>query len=138
MTRCAPRDVPSTPARRRLALALALSGVVGLAWASPARVFPADALRGELTVLQPPEALLGKTPVRLAPGARIRDPQNLMVLSGALAGQRLDVRYTVDTSGLLMNVWILTAEERTQPWPRTRAEAAAWRFDPVAQRWSRP
>ena len=29
-------------------------------------------------------------------------------------------------------------EAAVQPWPKTRAEAAAWRFDPVGQVWTRP
>ena len=29
-------------------------------------------------------------------------------------------------------------EAAVQPWPRTREEAAKWRFDPVGQVWSKP
>ena len=60
------------------------------------RNFPANALRGELVVLQPPEALLNGGPARLAPGARIRGGDNLLVMSGTLSNQRLVVHYTLD------------------------------------------
>ena len=103
------------------------------------RPFPANALRGELAVEQPPAVLLNGQPARLAPGARIRGENNLMVVSGALAGRKWLVHYTVDPYGLLLDVWVLTPEERARrPWPTTPAEAAAWRFDPGAQTWSRP
>jgi hypothetical protein len=103
------------------------------------RNFPATALRGEIVVQQPPELLLNGRPARLSPGVRIRGENNLMLVSGALANQRLLVHYTVDLSGLIGEIWVLTAAERArQPWPTTREQAAAWAFDPVAQTWTRP
>jgi hypothetical protein len=101
------------------------------------RQFPADALRGVLQITQPPDALLDGQPVRLAPGARVRGPDNLLVMSGAVAGQTLVVHYTVDTLGLLKDVWLLRADEVRQFWPRTPAEAARHVLDPAAQTWSR-
>lgn len=118
--------------------------VVALATALPAaaqaaRPFPATALRGELVVTAPPEVQLNRRPGRLAPGARIRGADNLLVLSGSLVGQRLLVHYTRDIEGNLLDVWVLTpAEAARKPWPATPAEAAAWRFDPSAQTWTRP
>jgi glycine/D-amino acid oxidase-like deaminating enzyme len=103
------------------------------------RPFPATALRGELMVVQPPDVLLNGRPARLAPGARIRAENNLLQLSGALVNQRLSVNYTLDTNGLMLDVWILNAEERARrPWPTTPEQAAAWSFDVSAQTWSRP
>ncbi len=118
--------------------------VAALACALPAaaqmpRNFPATALRGALVVTQPPAVLLNGSPARLAPGSRIRGQNNLLVVSGALIGQRLVVDYTIDISGLVMDVWVLTPQEAAkQPWPTTPAQAAAWHFDPLAQTWSRP
>ncbi len=104
-----------------------------------ARNFPATALRGEMTVLQPPEVLLNGRPARLAPGSRIRDENNLLVMSGALAQRKVLVHYTVDSVGLLLDVWLLTPAERArQPWPATPAQAQAWSFDPIGQSWRRP
>ncbi len=75
----------------------------------------AKALRGVLVVTQPPEILLNDQPARLSPGARIRGRNNLLVLSGALIGQPLQVRYLLDTSGLVHEVWILTDAELQDP-----------------------
>lgn len=71
----------------------------------------ASAQRGMLRVVAPPEVLLDGHPARLAPGARIRQSNNLLVVSGALIGQDLLVRYTRDSLGLIHEVWVLTAAE---------------------------
>jgi hypothetical protein len=103
------------------------------------RVFDRNALRGELQVTAPPEVLLNGQPARLAPGARIRNAQNLIQVSGSLLGQKLVVNYAMDGFGLVHDVWILTdAEAARLPWPRTPVEAQAWTFDPTLQRWSKP
>jgi hypothetical protein len=103
------------------------------------RIFENNALRGELVVKAPPEALLNGKPVRLAPGVRIRNQQNLIQLSGTLVDQRLVVNYTLDGMGLVRDVWVLTDEEaRRWPWPRTIEESRAWQFDPTLQRWTKP
>jgi hypothetical protein len=101
------------------------------------RGFPANALRGEIAFGQPPEILLNGTSARLAPGARIRGANNLLQMSGALAGTKLTVNYTVDPGGLVLDVWLLSEQESArQPWPRTAKEAQTWAFDPVAQVWT--
>lgn len=97
-----------------------------------------QSLRGEILFGQPPEVLLNGKAARLAPGARIRDLDNRLVLSGNLIGQKYKVNYTVDTLGLLMNVWILKADEAARLWPTTPTEAATWIWDPVNQTWSKP
>jgi hypothetical protein len=101
-------------------------------------VIPANSLRGEIVFSQPPDVTLNGQAARLAPGARIRDTQNLLVLSGNLIGQKWKVNYTVDTYGLLMGVWLLTANEAAQLWPKTAQEAATWAFDPVTRTWAKP
>src|SRR5215207_4396049 len=84
------------------------------------RVFENNALRGELVVKAPPEALLNGKPVRLSPGVRIRNQQNMIQLSGSLLEQRMLVNYTLDGMGQLREIWLLTEEEaRRLPWPRT-------------------
>lgn len=99
------------------------------------RAFPQDALRGEIVVTAPPEITLNGEPARLAPGARLRGQDNLLVMSGAVVGEKLPVLYTLDTYGLVKDVWILRADEQKKLWPKTRQEAAAWAFDPAAQAW---
>ena len=103
------------------------------------RPFPASALRGEIVVVQPPEILLNGQPARLAPGARVRGPDNMLQMSGSLLNRRLVVHYTIDPDGLVMDAWILRPDELAKrPWPTTPAQAAAWQFDWAAQTWSRP
>lgn len=75
------------------------------------RGFPAAALRGTMVVTNPPDVVLDGRPDRLSPGSRIRSPQNTLVMSGALQGQKLTVNYTRDAAGLVHEVWILNPEE---------------------------
>ncbi|MFG6447072.1 hypothetical protein ACG0Z6_02310 [Roseateles sp. BYS180W] len=104
-----------------------------------ARNFPAAALRGELVVTQPPLAKLNGQLVQLAPGARIFGPSHQLLLSGGLIGEPLLVHYTRDLYGNLKDVWVLNEVERANRlWPTTPAEAAAWRFNPGTQTWTKP
>jgi hypothetical protein len=145
MTRCATNAAPGARfARGRpaaLALVLAAAASAASAQLQPGhRVFPAQALRAELVVTAAPEALLDGVPARLAPGARIRGEDNLLVTPAAITGRPLIVHYTREAgSGLLMNVWILRDVERAnRPWPTREAEAQRWTFDPAAQTWKKP
>ena len=123
----------------RCVLATALVVCVQTAAAQAPRNFPATALRGEVVITQPPDLLLNQMPARLAPGARIRGMDNMMVMSGAVVNQRMLVHYTRDLHGHLLDVWVLTpAEMARKPWPTTPQEAAAWSFNPDTQVWSRP
>ncbi len=131
-----PRCDLARPLLAGAALCLALPALAQLA---PSRPFPATALRGELVVTQPPEALLNGRPVRLSPGSRLRGDDNLIHTPASVAGRKLLVHYTTDLQGNVHDVWVLSAAEAArQPWPATPAQAAAWRFDPVAQTWSKP
>jgi len=129
---------------RRTAIAAVALAALTLAPAARAqmpapRAFPQNALRGDALFGTPPELLLNGRPARLAPGARIHGPDGMLKMSGSLVGLRLPVNYTVESTGLLMDVWVLTDLERARlPWPRTPEQAAAWRFDPAAQAWSLP
>ena len=123
----------------RCALLIAVLTVTTLpAAAQLQRNFPATALRGELRLTQPPEALMNNRPARLAPGSRIRGADNMLLMSGAIVGAPLLVHYTLDTSGLVLDVWVLTpAEAARRPWPATPEQARTWRFNPDSQTWSR-
>lgn len=122
---------------RCVLLALALGAPLA-ASAQVQRNFPQSALRGEVTILQAPDAVLNGRPARLAPGARIRGGDNMIVMAHAVVGQRYTAYYTVDTLGLLNNVWLLRVDELSKPWPATAEEAARLAFDPIAQTWTRP
>ena len=75
------------------------------------RDLPKAALLGRLLVQQPPDVMLNGQPTRLAPGVRIRDENNQIAMSGALMGQVFPVKYLLDSSGLVSQAWILTADE---------------------------
>jgi len=127
---------------RRTLLLLAAISLASLATAGVhaqlARNLPADSLRGTLAIEHPPMALLNDAPVRLAPGARIRGQNNMLATTGAFAGQRFIVNYTIDMQGQIKDVWVLTNDELAKRWPKTREEAASWRFDAPTQTWTQP
>lgn len=103
------------------------------------RTFPQNALRGTIEFGQPPLIKLNGNDTQLAPGARIRGLNNLLVMSGAAIGTKAVVNYTFDASGLVRDVWVLRPEEiRVRPWPTTVEQAQSWAFDPAAQTWTRP
>ncbi|MDN6882521.1 hypothetical protein QMO14_02785 [Variovorax sp. CAN2819] len=77
------------------------------------RVFPVGALRGKFMVTSAPDVELDGKPDRLGAGARIRSGQNMLVMPGAIVGQKYLVNYTRDAAGLLREVWILTPDEAT-------------------------
>jgi hypothetical protein len=119
--------------------ALTAAVLVVPAAAQVQRAFPQNAMRGALVVGAPPEVTLNGQPARLAAGARIRNQNNLLEVSGALIGQRLLVNYTLENGNLVKDVWILRAEEAAvRPWPTTLEELQTWSFDPAAQVWTKP
>ena len=75
------------------------------------REAPADVRPARMAVGAPPEITLDGKADRLSPGARIRNVQNLVVLSGSLAGQTVPVVYRRDGAGLVHEAWILTEDE---------------------------
>ena len=88
--------------------------VAGPAMAQSGRSFPPQAQRAVLQVIQAPDLLLNGKPARLAPGARIRGSNDLLVLSGTLTGQTLLVNVVLESGGLVKEVWILSPEEAAQ------------------------
>ena len=124
---------------RCVTLAATVLALTVPAAAQAPRKFPGNALRGEIVITQPPEMQLNGHAGRLAPGARIRGADNMLQMSGALVGRKLSVHYTLDPSGLVLDVWVLTpAEFAKKPWPGTPEQAAKWSFNPDAQVWSQP
>ena len=75
------------------------------------REFPAAAQRGTLEVTLPPDVLLNGQTERLSPGARIKNTNNTIVMSGSLVGQQVVVNYRRDPQGLIHEVWILSEAE---------------------------
>ena len=122
----------------RCVIAALVAAAPFVAQAQVQRNFPQNALRGDAVFTAPPTITLNGQPAQLAPGSRIRGQNNLLQLSGALAGQALTVNYTVDQYGLVMDVWVLRPEEIANRWPRTPDEASKLVFDPIAQTWTKP
>lgn len=95
------------------------TALVGLALAATAvgaqnfvREAPKDVKPAIIAVsATPPLITLNGQPDRLSPGARVRDRNNMMVLSGQLAGKTLYTVYRRDGAGLVHEVWLLDAEE---------------------------
>lgn len=75
------------------------------------REFPAKALRGTMVVVQPPLVSMDDRATRFAPGARILDSTNKLVMSSTLVNQELVVNYTLDQRGQVHQVWLLTEAE---------------------------
>lgn len=104
-----------------IALGLAFTPLQSTAQ-SNVREFPRTALRGTLLIVAPPEVLLDGRPERLSPGSRIHSPQHMMVMSGALVGQKLLVNFTRENTGLIHEIWLLTPEEAALKRPRATPE----------------
>ena len=75
---------------------------------------PKDVVLGRIVVTAPPEITLDGKPDRLSPGSRIRDLNNMLVLSGGIVGKDLPVVYRRDAAGLVHEAWILTEVEYTK------------------------
>ena len=90
------------------------------------RNFPATALRGEMVVLAPPAITMDGKADQLSPGARIRDANNMLVMSGTLINQTLVVNYLRENMGNVHQVWILNSEEIKQKRPNTEGSWFNW------------
>ncbi len=118
MTRCSLSSFvrPPTASLTALLLASTLAGLAPIPASAQTsqngvREFPKAALRGTLVVTAPPVVTLDGKADRLSPGARIRNTQSLLVMSGAIVGQELVVNYVRDSAGLIHEVWILNEAE---------------------------
>ena len=75
------------------------------------REAPKDVVLGQLVVTAPPDVTMDGKPDRLSPGSRIRDLNNMLLLSGGIVGKNLPVVYRRDAAGLVHEAWVLTDEE---------------------------
>jgi len=78
------------------------------------RQFPPNIKRGVMMVTAPPEVQINGASMRLSPGVRIRGPNNLLLMSGALIGQQYAINYVLEQQGLVRDLWILTQAEVDQ------------------------
>jgi hypothetical protein len=117
----------SRPFRLLSAFALALAAAAASAQLS-VRNLPDDARRGYLSFVQTNVVSLDSKELRLAPGAQIRGPNNLLVLPTALPKNSL-VKYQLDGGGNLVRAWILTPQEAAQP-DKFAAPTLPWSTSP--------
>jgi hypothetical protein len=93
-------------------LFIAVQAINTLATAQTTRVFPDFAVRGKIAFKSPPQIELDGKADRLSPGARIRDEQGMLAMTGVLEGKEFVVNFRREAAtGLVHEVWILTAEE---------------------------
>jgi hypothetical protein len=75
------------------------------------REAPKDVVLGRMVITAPPEITLNGKADRLSPGSRIRDLNNMLVLSASAVGREMPVVYRRDAAGLVHEAWILTEDE---------------------------
>jgi hypothetical protein len=96
---------------RRKLLALLICVLVMPATAmAQVRQIPDGAKRGNIVHLQDTIVEIDGQPMRLSAGAQIRSRDNLFLVPMSLPHGAL-VKYTLDGSGQIHRVWVLTAEE---------------------------
>lgn len=93
-----------------------LAGIALIATATMAQNFvreaPKDVKPAIIAVsATPPIITVNGQADRLSPGARVHDRNNMLMLSGALAGKTLYTVYRRDSAGLVHEVWLLNADE---------------------------
>ena len=102
----------------RFVFACIAGGLAFSAWAQ-LRAIPPDTKRGELTHLRENVVQLDDKQVRLAPGALIRDTNNIIVLP-TMVPTKAVVRYQIDNQGMLSRAWILSPQEAAQDKPTVK------------------
>ncbi|MDF2465599.1 MAG: hypothetical protein K0Q43_3834 [Ramlibacter sp.] len=96
-------------------LFIVLAFLASLAFAQGIRrEAPKDVVLGKMVVTAPPQITIDGKPDQLSPGSRIRDLNNMLVLSGGIVGKTLPVVYKRDAAGLVHEAWILTEDEYTK------------------------
>ena len=86
------------------------------------RSFPKQALRGTMTVKQPPYLEMDDRVTRFTPGARILDEGNRIRQSAAFVNRELTVNYLMDRQGQVTQVWVLTEAEKKERRPTLGVE----------------
>jgi hypothetical protein len=95
------------------ALLVLLIALLAAPAAAQLRTIPHDARRAEIRHVRANVVELNGRAAQLAPGARIRDASNRIIVPTALPAGAL-VRYRLDAGGEVREVWILTPQEAAQ------------------------
>jgi hypothetical protein len=99
--------------RRLLALLICALVVPAVAMAQVRRI-PDGAKRGTIVHVQDIIVEIDGERMRLSAGAHIRNVDNLFIVPMSLP-PGAPVKYTLDSSGQIHRVWMLTAEEQAAP-----------------------
>jgi hypothetical protein len=100
--------------RRKLLALLICALVMPAAAMAQARLIPDSARRGSIVHIQDTIVEIDGQQMRLSAGAQIRSRDNLFIVPMSLPSGAL-VKYTLDGSGQIHRVWVLTAEEAAAP-----------------------
>jgi hypothetical protein len=96
------------------------TALLGLTFAATAATAQIESIRSAPKNVKPAIIAVSATPPiikvdgkddRFSPGARIRDRDNRLLLTGALAGKSVYTVYRRDAAGLVHEVWLLNEEE---------------------------
>lgn len=87
-----------------------MSPVVGAA-----RNFPEAAVRGTLVITGQGMAEINGKAIRMAPGMRLFNAENALLMLHTVIGQKFTVNYLIEPStGLLWTAWVLSPAEAAQ------------------------
>lgn len=79
------------------------------------RNFPEAALRGTLVITGQGQAAINGKAIRTAPGMRLFNAENALVMLHTVIGQKFTVNYLLEPStGLLITAWVLSTAEAAQ------------------------
>jgi hypothetical protein len=92
-------------------LALTLASTFDDAQAQSRRMFNHRTERGTIEFVNPPYVRVNGKDARLAPGSRLFNEDNRIVIASYVTGSKFEVRYLIDTMGQVGDVWILTQQE---------------------------
>ena len=116
------RPHPGRSSATLILAALAMLAVCSMSLAQGlSRNIPDEAKRATIRYAQDMIVTLNSTPMRLAPGAQVRDRNNYIIVPSALPPDGALAEFMTDADGNVSRVWLLTAEEAA----RTKGKAAA-------------
>jgi hypothetical protein len=100
--------------RRKFLALLICALAVPAAAVAQVRQIPDSAMRGSIVHIQEIMVEIDGQPMRLSAAAQIRSRDNLIIVPMSLPRGAL-VKYTLDGTGQIHRVWVLTPEEAAAP-----------------------
>jgi hypothetical protein len=100
--------------RNKLLALLICTLVLPAAALAQLRPIPDGAKRGNIVHIRESLVEIDGQPMRLSAGAQLRSRDNLLIVPVSLPPGAL-VKYTLDGTGQIHRVWVLTAEEAAAP-----------------------